>query len=121
MRVPSHSTANLVRPRRRGSAWGSVSTTKEARNLPAASLTTVTEDGTEGSQRDHFTLISPILGKDSLPPAVILQRALAVNRMAWRWSLRDVNRGGPTPAPARSPFSDAKKLAPPPTRRCGAR
>jgi hypothetical protein len=42
----------------------------------------VTEDGTDGSRRDHVTRTSPILGRDSLPSAVILQRAMAVNRIA---------------------------------------
>jgi hypothetical protein len=55
------------------------------------------------------TRTSPILGKDSLPSAVIFQRALAVNRIAWRWSLRDLNRGGPTRAPARSPLGEERK------------
>lgn len=71
-------------------------------------MTTVTEDGSEGRARDHFTFSSPILGSDSLPAGVIFQRALAVNRTAWRGSLRDLNRG--VPIAGRLPLSESKKL-----------
>lgn len=50
---------------------GSVSTTKLAKYLPAASLITVTVDGTEGRLRDHLTRTSPIFGRDRSPPVVI--------------------------------------------------
>ena len=39
---------------------------------------------------------SPILGSRSLPSGRILNRALAVNRIPCRVSLRDLNRGSPT-------------------------
>jgi hypothetical protein len=74
--VPSERTAKWVRPRSiptseapPGSvSSGPLSTTKLAKYLPAASLTTVTVDGTDGSTRDHLTLTLPILGNGS--PAV---------------------------------------------------
>jgi hypothetical protein len=65
---------------------GSVSTTNDAKYRPAASLITVTEDGSAGSARDHRTRNSPILGKLSFPPSVTLNRAFLVNRMACRLS-----------------------------------
>ena len=40
----------------------------------------------------------------------ILNRALAVNRMACRWSLRDRNLGGATFGPLRLPVTEAKKF-----------
>jgi len=67
-----------------GSLAGLASTTKLAKYRPAASLTTVTEDGSDGSGRDHRTGTSPILGRRSLPLPSTLNRALAVNRIACR-------------------------------------
>ena len=84
--------------------------TKLAKYRPAASLITVTLDGVTGRTRDHLTFTSPIFGSDSRPLLVIFQRALAVNRMACRASLRDLKRGAPTFGPLRSPFSEAKKF-----------
>ena len=78
----------------RGSAAGSVSITKLAKYRPAESLITVTLDGSNGSGRDQRTSTSPILGRRSFPAGSTLNRALAVNRMACRRSLRDRNRGG---------------------------
>lgn len=85
-----------IRP---ASAAGSVSMTKLAKYRPAESLITVTEDGTTGRARDHFTRTSPIFGRFSRPVGVIDQRALAVNRIDCLESLRDLNRGAPTLAP----------------------
>src|SRR5699024_7718693 len=85
-----------------------VSMTNEAKYRPAASLTTVTVDGSEGSFRDHLTGTSPILGSRSLPPVVIRQFALAVKRIACRLSLRDLSLGGPTLG--RLPLRPAKKF-----------
>ena len=84
--------------------------TNEAKNLPALSLMTVTEVGVAGSVRDHFTFTAPILGRFSRPLSVIFQRALAVNRIDWRVSLRDLNRGAPVLGPLRVPLREAKKL-----------
>lgn len=95
---------------RAASAAGSVSMTKEAKYLPAASLTTVTLEGTAGSARDHFTRTAPILGRLSFPHAVSDQRAFAVKRIDCRASLRDFMRGSPTRVPVRSPLREAKKL-----------
>ncbi len=92
------------------SAAGSVSTTKLAKYRPAASLTTVTVDGADGSIRDHLTGTGPIFGRFSFPPVVIDQRAFAVNRTACRLSLRLLNRGGPIFGPRRVPLSDARKF-----------
>lgn len=96
-----------IRP---ASACGSVSMTKEAKYRPAESLTTVTEVGVAGSVRDHFTFTAPILGRFSRPLSVRDQRALAVNRIDWRVSLRDLNRGAPSFGPLRVPLREAKKL-----------
>jgi hypothetical protein len=71
---------------------------------------TVTLDGTHGSGRDQRTDTSPTLGRRSLLPGRILNRALAVNRMACRRSLRDRNRGGLIFGPFRSPLREAKKF-----------
>jgi len=57
-----------------------------------------------------LTFTSPIFGSDSRPLLVIFQRALAVNRMACRESLRDLKRGARTRFPLRSPFNEAKKF-----------
>ncbi len=81
---------------------------KLAKYRPALSLTTVTVDGAEGSVRDHFTVRSPIFGRDSFPPGVILHLALAVNRTACRVSLRDLKRGAPMRG--RFPFRPSKKF-----------
>jgi len=73
-------------------------------------LITVIEDGLDGSGRDHRNGTSPILGSRNLPLGSILNRALAVNRMACRWSLRDRNLGGATFGPLRLPVTEAKKF-----------
>ena len=96
--------------KRCASAAGSVWTTNEAKYRPAASRMTVTLDGWPGSGRDHRTATSPIFGSRSRPPGSTVNRALAVNRIACRRSLRDRNRGGPTRWDLRSPFSEAKKF-----------
>ena len=114
---PSDSTAKWVSPRSMpitgpasGRAPGPVSTTKLAKYRPAESLITVTLDGSDGSGRDHRTGTSPILGRRSFPLGSTLNRALAVNRIACRWSLRDLNRGGPIFGPFRFPVTEAKKF-----------
>ena len=71
---------------------------------------TVTLDGSDGSGRDHRTGTSPIFGSRSLPLGSTLNRALAVNRIACRWSLRDRNRGLATFGPFRCPLREAKKF-----------
>jgi len=92
---PSDSTANDVRPRsiptsasaagnRAASVAGPGPTTKLAKYRPAASLSTVTLAGSQGSGRDQRTSTSPIFGRRSFPPGVILNLALAVNRTACR-------------------------------------
>ena len=43
--------------------------TKLAKYRPAASLITVTDDGSDGSGRDHRTGTSPIFGSRSFPLA----------------------------------------------------
>jgi hypothetical protein len=63
-----------------------------------------------GSLRDQRTVTSPIFGSRSLPPGVMAKRALRVNRIACRLSLRERNRGGPTFGPLRLPSRAAKKL-----------
>jgi hypothetical protein len=73
-------------------------------------LITVTLDGSDGSDRDHRTGTSPIFGSRSFPLGSTLNRALAVNRIACRWSLRDRNRGGLTFGPLRWPDAEAKKF-----------
>ena len=115
--VPSSMTAKWPRPRSipqsraaAGSGDGSVSITNEAKNLPAASRTTVTDDGTDGSGRDQRTGTSPIFGRRSRPLSSTLNRALAVNRTACRRSFRDRNRGGATFGPFRFPVTEAKKF-----------
>lgn len=113
--VPSERTAKCPKPRSipttcpvSGSVSGPVSTTNEAKYLPAASLITVTVDGTEGRLRDHLTRTSPIFGRDRSPPVVTFQRALAVNRTACRLSLRLLNRGAPMRG--RLPLRPSKKF-----------
>ncbi len=71
---------------------------------------TVTLPGAEGRSRDQRTSTSPIFGRRSRPLARILNRALAVNRIACRLSLRDLNRGGPAFGPLRLPVTEAKKF-----------
>lgn len=73
---------------RAASAVGSVSTTKEAKCCPAASLTTVTEEGVAGRVRDHFTFTAPTFGRLNRPLPVMPQRALAVNLTDCRASRR---------------------------------
>ncbi|MDH6579798.1 hypothetical protein P3T29_005486 [Kitasatospora sp. MAP5-34] len=74
---PSDRTAKRVSPGSMptaasvgGSRSGAVSTTNDAKYLPAASLTTVTVDGTDGSARDQRTGTGPIFGRFSFPPGV---------------------------------------------------
>jgi hypothetical protein len=93
-----------------GSGSPCVSTTKLAKYRPAASMITVTLDGTDGRSLDHRTATSPIFGSRSLPSGVTQNRALRVNRIACRPSLRDRNRGGPTLRPFRVPLTEAKKF-----------
>jgi len=94
----------------RGSMAGLVSMTKLAKYRPAESLITVTVDGSPGRGRDHRTGTSPIFGRRSFPLGRILNRALAVNLIACRWSLRDRNLGLPTVGPLRLPMRQAKKF-----------
>jgi hypothetical protein len=115
--VPSSSTAKCPRPRSiphsrsvRGSGSGVTSTTNDAKYRPAASRITVTEVGVAGSSRDQRTSTSPIFGNRSRLLPSTLNRALAVNRIACRRSLRDRNRGGATFGPLRFPVIDAKKF-----------
>ena len=114
---PSDRTAKCVSPRSipvstpdSGSGSPAAWTTKLAKYRPAASLITVTLDGSEGRSRDQRTAISPIFGSRSFPPGVTAKRALAVNRIACRRSLRDRNRGGPALGPFRVPAAEAKKF-----------
>ena len=115
--VPSDRTAKWVSPRSiptsestTGSASSAVVTTKETKYRPAASRTTVTEDGSEGSGRDQRTGTSPIFGNRSRPLASTANRLFLVKRMACRLSLRDRNRGGATLRPLRSPAAEVKKF-----------
>ena len=71
---------------------------------------TVTELGSQGRARDQRTGTSPILGKDSRPLAVIVNRALRVNRIDCQESFLDRNRGGATLRPLRFPNSESKKF-----------
>jgi hypothetical protein len=114
---PSESTAKWMSPRSTpitgsvsGREPGSSSTTKLAKYRPAASLITVTEDGSDGNGRDQRTETSPILGRRSFRPVVMEKRALRVNRMACLRSLRDRNLGCATLGPFRWPLSDARKF-----------
>src|SRR5579859_718113 len=115
--VPSDSTAKWVSPRSMptcastsGNGAGAACTTNEAKYRPAASRITVTDDGAAGRVRDQRTSRSPIFGNRSRPLSQTLNRALAVNRIACRLSLRDRNRGGATVRPLRLPVIEAKKL-----------
>ena len=87
-----------------------VCTTNEAKYRPAASRITVTELGSAGRRRDQRTGTSPIFGRRSRPSSSTANRLFLVNRMAWRLSLRDRNRGGATLRPVRLPVIEAKKL-----------
>ena len=114
---PSDRTAKCVSPRSipasesdAGSGSSPASTTKLAKYRPAASMITVTLDGSDGRSRDQRTGTSPIFGSRSFPPAVTVNRALRVNRIACRRSLRDRNRGGATRGPFRLPVTEAKKF-----------
>ncbi|MCW2939185.1 MAG: hypothetical protein JWN00_2170 [Actinomycetia bacterium] len=114
---PSEVTAKCVNPRSiptsdsiSGNGSSVVCTTTDAKYRPEASLTTVTELGSDGSERDQRTATSPIFGSRSFPPAVTAKRELFVNRMACRLSLRDRYRGGATLRPLRLPEMEAKKL-----------
>src|SRR6266487_4047347 len=93
-----------------GSGSSPASTAKLAKYRPATSLITVTDDGADGSARDHRTGTSPIFGRRSFPPGVIFHRAFAVNRAACLRSLRDRNRGGAAFGPFRLPVTEAKKF-----------
>nr|WP_240948299.1 hypothetical protein [Planosporangium mesophilum] len=115
--VPSDRTAKCVSPRSMptsesecGSCSSVVATTNDAKYRPAASLMIVTDDATAGSWRDQRTCRSPIFGRRSRPLSRTLNRALAVNRIACRLSLRDRNRGGATLRPVRRPVTEAKKF-----------
>ncbi len=94
----------------RGRAWSSAVTTNEAKYRPAASLTTVTEVGSDGRLLDQRTTTSPIFGSRKRPLSRTLNRAFLVKRMACRLSLRKRYRGGATLRPLRLPETDAKKL-----------
>src|SRR5690606_33946396 len=114
---PSDSTAKCDRPRSiptspvvSGNDSAAASTTNEAKYRPAASLITVTLEGSDGRRRDHVTFTSPSLGRRSFPPAVTWNRALRVKRIACRLSLRDRYRGGATFGPFRLPVIEAKKF-----------
>src|SRR5262249_21202629 len=93
-----------------GKVLGSVSTTNEAKYRSAESLTTVTDDGSDGRGLDQRTGTSPIFGSRSLPFGSTRNRALAVNRIACRWSLQDRNLGLATFGPLRVPLIEAKKF-----------
>lgn len=115
--VPSERTAKYVRPRSipavapvTAGMAGSVSTRNEAKNLPAASIVTVTLDGTEGRRRDHLTPTSPIFARFSRP----FSRGgnpFFEKRMDCRLSRFDRARGGAILGPFRFPVAEAKKFA----------
>jgi hypothetical protein len=71
-------------------------------------MITVTLDGSDGRSRDQRTGTSPIFGRRSFPFGSTRKRALAVKRMACRWSLRDRNLGRATGGPLRLPVREAK-------------
>ena len=73
-------------------------------------MITVTEDGPDGRSLDQRTSTSPIFGSRSFPAGVMANRALRVNRIACRRSLRDRNRGGAIFGPFRFPVTEAKKF-----------
>ncbi|NYF37908.1 hypothetical protein HDA43_000067 [Streptosporangium sandarakinum] len=114
---PSEPTAKYANPRSIPTSFSEpgkdssfVSTTKEAKYRSAASLTTVTEDGSDGRFRDQRTDTSPIFGRRSFPPAVTANRALRVNRIACRLFFFERNRGGATLAPLRLPVIESKEF-----------
>jgi len=109
---PSDSTAKCASPKSipastpdSGSGSPAACTTKLAKYRPAASMITVTLDGSAGRSRDQRTWTSPIFGSRSFPPGVTEKRALRVNRIACRRSLRKRNRGGATLGPFRWPVT----------------
>ncbi|WP_067852354.1 hypothetical protein [Nocardia shimofusensis] len=73
-------------------------------------MITVTDEGSEGSSRDHATFASPIFGRRNLQPNVTANREFFVNLIACRVSRRDLNRGGPIRAPFSFPVTGAKKF-----------
>ena len=93
-----------------GSGSALTSTTNEAKNHPAASLITVTDDGADGRGRDQRTSTSPTFGSRSVPLSSTLKRLLAVNRTDCRESFRDRNRGGAAFGPFRFPVTELKKF-----------
>ncbi len=90
-----------------GRCSGSTSTTKLAWYRPAASSTTVTDDGSAGSERDHFTRTSPIFARFSFP-LPRMRNPLRENRNDCRASRFDLNTGRPTGRPARLPDFESK-------------
>ena len=70
----------------------------------------VTDDGSDGKSLDQRTCTSPIFGKRSFRPVVMVNRALRVNRIACRGCFRDRNLGGSTFGPFRFPVTEAKKF-----------
>ncbi|GAA2771723.1 hypothetical protein FHR33_002218 [Nonomuraea dietziae] len=114
---PSDTTAKCVSPRSiptsqsvSGNGSSEVSTANDAKYRPALSLITVTDDGSDGSDRDQRTGTSPIFGNRRWPDSVTANRAFLVNRIACRVSWRDRNRGGATFRPFRFPDREEKKL-----------
>ena len=97
-----------------GSGSALTSTTNEAKNHPAASLITVTDDGADGRGRDQRTATSPAFGSRSFPLSSTWKRAFAVNRTdcreSFRESFRDRNRGGAAFGPFRFPVTEPKKF-----------
>ena len=69
----------------------------------------VTDDGVDGSSRDHLTATCPTLATKSRPLSRI-EKPLRVSRNDCRWSLRDLNRGRPTLRPLRFPVAESKKF-----------
>jgi len=67
-------------------ALGVSLTTNEAKNRPAASRITVTDDAADGRPRDQRTATSPTFGRRSRPLSSTRNRELAVNRTACRES-----------------------------------
>jgi hypothetical protein len=68
----------------------------------------VTLDGSDGSGRDQRTGTSPIFGSRRFPFGSTLNRALTLNRIACRASLRERNPGFSTFGPLRLPLREAK-------------
>ena len=116
MVLPFDRTANVVNPKSIPTSWsmtgsGSVSAsiTNEAKYRPAVSLTSVTEDGDDGSSRDQRTFRSPIFAAYRRPFGFRLN-PLRVSRITCRLSLRDRNRGAPTLRPLRLPDIESNQL-----------